>query len=111
MNITYNWKITELTKVPSKDGLSDVVTHIKFDYTGTSDEKDENSEFKSATFHGAVPALPPSSEDFKTLNTLTESDVIEWVKDVHPTGHMQSIIIEKLTDSGEEVLDSDSLPW
>jgi len=111
MEITYNWKITELTKVPSKDGLTDVVTHIKFIYTGTSDQTDENGEFKTATFKGSVPALPPSSEDFKPLNTLTEAEVIEWVKAIHPTDHMQSVIVEKLTDLNEEVLDSENLPW
>jgi hypothetical protein len=111
MEITYNWKITELTKVPSKDGLTDVVTHIKFIYTGTSDQTDENGEFKKATFKGSVPALPPNSEDFKPLNSLTEADVIEWVKVIHPTDHMQSEIVGELTEANEQVLDLENLPW
>lgn len=51
--------------------------HIKFDYTGTSDEKGENGEFKSVTFQGVVPDLPTSNEDFKALNTLNESSIYE----------------------------------
>lgn len=111
MEITYNWKITELTKVPSKDGLNDVITHIRFKYIGTANQTDESGEFKTATFNGAVSALPPTSENFKPLSNLTESDVIGWVQEIHPTDHMQSVIINELGDSNEEVLDSGSLPW
>lgn len=31
MNINYDWKITALKKAPTLDGLSNVITNIKFD--------------------------------------------------------------------------------
>jgi hypothetical protein len=110
MEITYSWRITEIKK-ETVNGLDGVVTHIRFDYTGTSDKTDENGEFKTATFNGAVPTLPPDSENFKTFENLTESDVIEWVKSIHPTEHMQEVISEKLNDNIPDILNSGSLPW
>ena len=41
MNLTYSWKITALKKAPSLDGLSNVITHIRFDYTGTDADLEE----------------------------------------------------------------------
>ena len=37
MAITYEWKITALKKAPSLDGLSDVITHVNFEYKGSDD--------------------------------------------------------------------------
>ena len=54
MNITYDWKITALKKAPSLDELSNVITHIRFDYTGTDADSGE-----SHTFHGACPVGAP----------------------------------------------------
>ena len=48
MNITYVWAITGMKMAPSLDGLTDVVTNVQFNYTGT----DSDSGF-SSTFNGA----------------------------------------------------------
>lgn len=108
MNITYDWKITALKKAPSLDGLSDVITHIRFDYTGTDEDSGE-----SHTFHGACPVGPPSSGSFTALTSLTENKVIEWAKANHPTDHMNEVIekaiSDKITPKNEDVTELDWL--
>jgi len=108
MNITYNWKITALKKAPTLDGLSNVITHIKFDYTGTDTESGE-----SHTFSGACPVPAPSSDNFADIETLTEDMVIEWAKANHPVGHMNEVIEKgiksKITPTNEDVTELDWL--
>ena len=107
MEITYAWKITALKKAPSLNGLSDVITHIRFDYTGTDAESGE-----SHTFHGACPVGAPSAESFTPLTEVTEENVIEWAKANHPTAHMNEVILkaisEKVQPKNEDVTE---LEW
>jgi len=107
MEITYAWKITALKKAPSLNGLSDVITHIRFDYTGTDAVSGE-----SHTFHGACPVGAPNAENFTPLTSITEENVIEWAKANHPTGHMNEVIereiSKKITPTNEEVTE---LEW
>ena len=107
MEITYAWKITALKKAPSLNGLSDVITHIRFDYTGTDAESGE-----SHTFHGACPVGAPDAENFTPLASITEENVIEWAKANHPTGHMNEVIereiSKKITPVNEDVTE---LEW
>ena len=93
MNITYDWKITALKKAPSLDGLSNVITHIRFDYIGTDSESGE-----SHAFHGACPVGSPDPENFSEITTLTEEQVIEWAKANHPTEHMNYVIEKAISD-------------
>ena len=78
MAITYTWKITALKKAPSLDGLSDVITHINFEYKGVDGDH-------TASFMGACPVPAPDAEDFTPLADLKEAEVIEWAKENHPT--------------------------
>ena len=102
MNITYNWKITELKKAPSLNGLSNVITGIRFDYTGTDEDSGE-----SHTFHGACPIGAPDPADFLEITALTELQVITWAKANHPTDHMNEVIekaiLEKINPKNETV--------
>ena len=108
MEITYAWKITALKKAPSLNGLSDVITYIRFDYTGTDAVSGE-----SHTFHGACPVGAPNAENFTPLASITEENVIEWAKANHPTGHMNEVIereiSKKITPTNEEVTELDWL--
>ena len=107
MNITYDWKITALKKAPTLDGLSNVITHIKFTYTGTDEESGE-----SHTFNGACPVPPPSADNFTSIESLTEETVIELAKENHPTDHMDEVIEKaikaKITPVNEDVTE---LSW
>lgn len=109
MNITYTWKITQLSKAPSLDGLSDVITHVRFDYTGTDADSGE-----SHTFQGACPLPAPDAENFSALATLTEEQVLAWVQSVHGTHHMEEVIkkaiSDKVTPKNVEVTELDWLP-
>ena len=108
MELNYDWKITALKKAPSLDGLSNVITHIRFAYTGTHAESGE-----SHSFQGACPVGAPSAENFSEITTLTEADIIEWAKANHPTGHMNEVIekaiSEKITPKNEDVTELDWL--
>lgn len=108
MNITYDWKITALKKAPALDGLSNVITHIRFDYTGTDSESGE-----SHTFSGACPVGAPSEENFSAIETLTEATIIEWAQANHPTDHMNEVILKgikgKVTPTQEDVTELDWL--
>ena len=111
MAITYTWKITALKKAPTMDGLSDVITGVNFDYTGT---KGSGASKKEATFHGACPVDAPDSESFTAIDQITEADVIEWAKANHPVEHMQEIITKNIAEqevpTNEEVA-SDDVSW
>jgi hypothetical protein len=108
MNITYDWKITALKKAPSLDGLSNVITHIKFNYTGTDSESGE-----SHTFNGACPVGAPSEDNFTSIEALTEDMVIEWAKANHPVDHMNTVIEKgikaKVVPTNEDVTELDWL--
>ena len=111
MAITYTWSITGMKKAPSLDGLTDVITHISFDYKGVHDELVDGQEV-SHTFGGACPIGAPDSENFTALADLTEADVIAWVQAVHPVEHMNEVIEGRIN----EILIPtqvrvDDLPW
>ena len=105
MAITYTWKITAMKKAPSLDDLSDVITHVNFEYKGV----DENGN--EGIFNGACPLPGPSADDFIELSKVTEADVIEMAKANHPVDHMNEVIekqiAEKITPKNESV----DLPW
>ena len=92
MNMSYEWAITAMKKAPTLDGLSNVITHINFDYTGTDADSGH-----SAVFHGACPLVPPQEGDeFIELADLTEAKVIEWAQANHPTNHMNQVLEEEI---------------
>lgn len=95
MNMSYEWAITALKKAPTLDGLSNVITHVNFNYTGTDADSGE-----SAVFHGACPLATPeegyAEGDFIALADLTEAKVIEWAQAAHPVEHMNSVIEEEI---------------
>ena len=44
MSITYTWKITGVKKLPTLGELSNVITHINFDYTGSIGSGEDKKE-------------------------------------------------------------------
>ena len=105
MAITYTWKITAMKKAPSLDGLSDVITHVNFEYKGVDEDGNEG------VFNGACPLPGPDKDNFIELSKATEADVIEMAKANHPVEHMNDVIekqiAEKITPKNESV----DLPW
>lgn len=105
MAITYSYKINQISMAPSLAGLSEVVTHVRFTYTGV----DENGN--EGVFQGATPMPAPSSENFTPLANLTEADVIEWVKITHPVAHMQEVIARQIAEKVAPTNEDVPLPW
>jgi len=106
MNMSYTWSITGLKKAPSLDGLTDVITNIRFNYTGT----DADSGY-SHTFAGAVPTGAPDSASFTPLADLTEAEVVSWAQANHPTDHMNEIISASIANQITPTNDDTDLPW
>ena len=105
MAITYEWKITALKKAPSLDGLSDVVTHVNFEYTGTDDDGNKG------VFNGACPIGDPDKDNFTALADLKEADVIEWAKANHPVDHMNEVIDNQISDITTPKNVEADMPW
>ena len=104
MAITYTWKITALKKAPSLDGLSDVITHINFEYKGVDGDH-------TASFMGACPVPAPDAEDFTPLADLKEAEVIEWAKENHPTDHMNEVIEKQINEAKTPTQVDADMPW
>ncbi len=108
MNITYTWSITGLKKAPLLDGLSNVITNISFNYTGTDSDSGE-----SHTLFGACYIPSPDPDNFSAIDTLTESQVSEWAKANHATEMMnediEKAISAKITPTNVEVTELDWL--
>jgi len=105
MAIRYEWKITALKKAPSLDGLSDVITHVNFEYKGIEGEY-------SAVFNGACPVGPPEKDSFVPLADLTEADVLVWAQANHPVENMQDVISKVIADKKTpKNVEVDTLPW
>lgn len=92
MAITYTFTNIRVEIAPSLDGLTDVVTRVRYDYIGV----DENGI--EATFVGATPMPLPSDENFIPFNQLTESEVIGWLEAVVNTDHMQEVIVKGINN-------------
>ena len=95
MAITYEWKITALKKAASLDGLSDVVTHVNFEYTGT------DASGNKGVFNGACPIGDPDKD----------ADVIEWAKANHPVDHMNEVIDKQISDNITPKNVEADMPW
>jgi hypothetical protein len=106
MTLDYSYKITQLEMAPALDGLSNVVTRVRFTYTGV-----DSSSGYSGSFQGATPMPAPNSESFTPLVDLTESEVIEWVKITHPLDHMQEQIQKQISRQITPKYESVPLPW
>ena len=106
MNLSYEWKITAMKKAPSLDGLSDVITHVNFEYKGTDADSGEE-----AVFNGACPIGAPDSENFTDLANLTEADVIAWAQANHPVDHMNEVIEKAISDKITPKNEEAEMPW
>ena len=106
MNLSYEWKITAMKKAPSLDGLSDVITHVNFEYKGTDADSGESS-----VFNGACPIGAPDSENFTALASLTEADVIAWAQANHPVDHMNEVIEKQISDKITPKNEEAEMPW
>ena len=107
MAIIYTYEPTELFMAPSLDGLTDVVTRVRYNYTGVDEETG-----LSAVFAGAAPMPEPASgQPFIPLNELTEPEVVGWlIATVNPS-HMQEMITKNINNQIAPKYEPTPLPW
>ena len=106
MNITYTWKISGLKMAPSLDGLTDVVTNVQFEYTGTDSDSSE-----SGTFNGAIPIGNPNPDQFTPLADLTENEVIGWVQSIYNMDHPNEVILKQINGKITPTDNDAPMPW
>lgn len=106
MAVNYSYRIKELEMAPSLDGLSEVITRVRFTYTG----EDTDTGY-SGSFQGATPVPAPSTGSFTPLSELTEAEVIEWVKISHPVAHMQEQVLREINKQIAPKYEPVPLPW
>jgi len=107
MNVTYSYKITQMLMAPSLDGLTDVVTVVKFDYIGT----DSDSGY-SGTFNGSIPVGTPDPNNFVPLQDLTEDEVIQWVVATYLSwDHPQEVISNQINNQITPENENAPMPW
>jgi hypothetical protein len=105
MAITFTFKVNKIEIAPSLDGLTDVVTRVRYDYKGI----DENGN--EGTFAGATPMPLPDSEHYKPFEELTEDDVISWLEAVADKPHMQEKIANQIEAKIAPKYVDTPLPW
>lgn len=107
MAILYTYEPTELFMAPSLDGLTDVVTRVKYNYTGVDQENG-----LSAVFLGSTPVPPPASgSEFIPLQDLTEAEVVAWLEEVVNPDHMQEVIMKNINNQIAPKYEPVPLPW
>ena len=113
MAISYSWAVTQMTKKPQIDDLSDVVVHVRWKLTGTESETGTEGSFPGAT---PFELDPDNTGSFVAFEDLTEEIVVGWLQNIvvddywdHVTERIQKQIDE--TDSPVEELDETALPW
>ncbi len=113
MAITYTWKMKEIKIVDQTNSegkvLKDVVVQTLWQKIGKDDEGNEG------IFMGATPltAVNVPEADFKALNTLTEEQVLGWIKaivepDASYVAHINEVIEEAIEKNKIKLA---PMPW
>jgi len=116
MALTFEWKLTGLTKsTPSQLGLENVIIGTRWQVTGT--DEDGNT----GTFSGATPLSLDSidPDNFVPYENLTEPLILEWIESIvgenSPTGywgHILERIEEQIAQVRDQITSVDGdFPW
>ena len=113
MAITYTWKMKEIKIVDQTNSegkvLKDAVVQTLWQKIGKDDDGNEG------IFMGATPlsAVNVPEADFKSLDTLTEEQVLTWIKaiveaDSTYVAHINEVIAEAIETGKIKIA---PLPW
>ena len=113
MAITYTWKMKEIKIVDQTNSegkvLKDAVVQTLWQKIGKDDDGNEG------IFMGATPltAANVSESDFKELNSLTEEQVLTWIKAlVEPDAAYVTHINEQISkDIENKKITQKAMPW
>jgi hypothetical protein len=73
MTTKYEWKIGQLEVAPTQDGLTNVVQSINWSYSASEDDCTVSTQ-------GEISLNEPDKSMFVDFDSLTENDVVNWVK-------------------------------
>jgi hypothetical protein len=76
---SYKWNCKTVDVHPLEAGNSDVVYNVHWSVLATSDQKDSEGEFYSASGYG-TQSVPAPEGAFIPFADLTEADVEAWTK-------------------------------
>jgi hypothetical protein len=88
--ITFNWVISTLDCVVSKDGLSNVVETIHWRYKGT------NQNGTTSELYGAQLVGDPNPDEFTPYEDLTVVIISQWLESILDIEKMQKNIEDQI---------------
>lgn len=114
MAIEFSKKIVSMSKAPSLDGLTDVVTQASLQYVGK--EANGVDEFGKELFYQSIyhttKNLPaPNSDNFIAINDLTEQQVIDWVLDGLDIQEIETYLTAQIEKEKNPTNVPVQLPW
>lgn len=116
MALTYEWKLTGLTKSnPAALELENVIIGTRWQVTGT-DEDGNSGVFSGAT---PLPLESVDSENFVAYADLTEAQILGWIQDIvsgsapsNYWGHISERIEEQIAQTRDQITSVDGdFPW
>ena len=105
MATTYTFSDIKVEIAPSLDGLTDVITRVRYNYNGA----DENGY--SGSFSGATPMPQPSTGSFTPFSEITEPEVVTWLNEVADKPHMQQQIQKQIDNQATPKYVPVPNPW
>ena len=81
MATTYDWNCRTVDCYPTDQSYTDVVYNVHWIVTGTSDQKDSEGNFYTATSIGTQTISTDDITDFTPFADLTNADVVAWTTD------------------------------
>lgn len=105
MAINFTFKVNKIETAPSLDGLTNVVTRVRYDYIGEDEDGNEG------VFAGVTPMPAPDAESYTALEELTEADVVSWLEAVADKPHMQQRITKQIQAKVAPKYVDTPLPW
>ena len=113
MSMTYTWKMKEIKVMDETNSDGKVLKDAVVQTTWTKTGKDADGN--EGVFTGATPltAANVSEGDFKALNTLTEEQVLTWIKAVvePDADYVAHINAQILKDIERNKVTQKAMPW
>ena len=109
MNITTQWNITHMNAHPSLDGMENVISHVVWTCTATDADSGETVKEQAQLSMGL-----PSTTQFTAFSSLTEAEVLTWVKQIlgesvvaQVENNVKTALVTKLAP----IVMIEDLPW
>ena len=87
---SYKWNCKTVDVHPLEGGNSDVVYNVHWSVLATSDQKNSEDEFYSASVYG-TQVVPAPEGSFIPFADLTEADVEAWTKEAMGEEEVESL--------------------